>query len=106
MVEQAWQCTPGKEVAWNLLSLFTSSGMLYLEISLMAFLLNNGYMNAMETLAHTSTVSGIVLCVDTLLKVRLTLVHIYILYACCMHIYLVFFQSINGFVMTDRDLSV
>ncbi|XP_050870882.1 protein CANDIDATE G-PROTEIN COUPLED RECEPTOR 2 [Lathyrus oleraceus] len=67
-VLQVWQCTPGKEVAWNMLSLFTASGMLYLEISLMAFLLNNVYINAMETLAHTSTVSGVIVCVDTLLK--------------------------------------
>ncbi|GAU24633.1 hypothetical protein TSUD_208580 [Trifolium subterraneum] len=65
---QAWQCTPGKEVPWNLLSLFTASGMLYLEISLMAFLLNDNYMNAMETLAHTSIVAGIIVFVDTLLK--------------------------------------
>ncbi|KAK2411415.1 protein CANDIDATE G-PROTEIN COUPLED RECEPTOR [Trifolium repens] len=65
---QAWQCSPGKVVQWNLLSLFTASGMLYLEISLMAFLLNDNYMNAMETLAHTSIVAGIIVFVDTLLK--------------------------------------
>ncbi|XP_044499549.1 protein CANDIDATE G-PROTEIN COUPLED RECEPTOR 2-like isoform X6 [Mangifera indica] len=28
---QAWECTPGKEVPWNILSLFTKSGMLFLE---------------------------------------------------------------------------
>ncbi|XP_004508683.1 protein CANDIDATE G-PROTEIN COUPLED RECEPTOR 2-like [Cicer arietinum] len=65
---QAWQCSPGKEVPWNILSLFTASGMLYLEISLMIFLLNDNYMNAMETLAYTSIVSGIIVSVDALLK--------------------------------------
>ncbi|KAK7330298.1 hypothetical protein VNO77_24488 [Canavalia gladiata] len=65
---QAWQCSPGKEVAWNLLSLFTASGMLCLEISLMAFLLKDNYMNGMDTLAHTFVVSGIIVLVDTLLK--------------------------------------
>lgn len=67
---QVWQCSPGKELAWNALSLFTTSGMLYLEISLMAFLLNVNYMNGMEAqaLVHTSIVSGIIVLVDTLLK--------------------------------------
>ncbi|KEH32014.1 transmembrane protein, putative [Medicago truncatula] len=67
---QAWQCSPGKELAWNALTLFTTSGMLYLEISLMAFLLNVNYMNGMEAqaLVHTSIVSGIIVLVDTLLK--------------------------------------
>jgi len=77
LLEQAWQCSPGKEFAWNALSLFTTSGMLYLEISLMAFLLNVNYMNAMEAqaLAHTSIVSGIIVLVDTLLKVRVVFIH-------------------------------
>nr|AFK46758.1 unknown [Lotus japonicus] len=65
---QTWQCSPGKQVAWNLLSLFTTSGMLCLEISLMAFLLKDNYMNAMEALAHTFIVSGIIVFVDILLK--------------------------------------
>ncbi|RDX61346.1 hypothetical protein CR513_60436, partial [Mucuna pruriens] len=65
---QAWQCSPGKEVAWNLLSLFTASGMLCLEISLMAFLLKDNYMNGMEALAHSFLSSGIIVIVDTLLK--------------------------------------
>ncbi|KAI4343949.1 hypothetical protein L6164_011236 [Bauhinia variegata] len=65
---QAWQCSPGKDVAWNLLSLFTSSGMLCLEISFMAFLLKDNYMNEMEALAHTFFISGIIVIVDTLLK--------------------------------------
>ncbi|KAJ1421825.1 Transmembrane protein [Sesbania bispinosa] len=68
VVSSTWQCSPGKEVAWNLLSLFTASGMLCLEISLMAFLLKDNYMNAMEALSHTSIVSGIIVFVDTLLK--------------------------------------
>ncbi|XP_015943347.1 protein CANDIDATE G-PROTEIN COUPLED RECEPTOR 2 [Arachis duranensis] len=65
---QAWQCSPGKEVAWNFLSLFTTAGMLCLEISLMAFLLKDNCMNSMETLARTFLVSGIVVLVDALLK--------------------------------------
>ncbi|KAK7388880.1 hypothetical protein VNO78_23707 [Psophocarpus tetragonolobus] len=65
---QAWQCSPGKEVAWNLLSIFTTSGMLCLEISLMAFLLKDNYMNGMEALAHSFLASGIIVFVDTLLK--------------------------------------
>jgi hypothetical protein len=87
-LEQAWQCSPGKEVQWNLLALFTASGMLYLEISLMAFLLNDNYMNAMETLSHTSIVAGIIVFVDTLLKVSLVLINIYIMRASSVSIWL------------------
>ncbi|XP_061364931.1 protein CANDIDATE G-PROTEIN COUPLED RECEPTOR 2-like [Gastrolobium bilobum] len=65
---QEWQCSPEKEVAWNLLSLFTTCGMLCLEITLIAFLLKDNYMNGMETLPHTFLVSGIIVFVDTLLK--------------------------------------
>ncbi|KAL5751482.1 hypothetical protein ACOSP7_026085 [Xanthoceras sorbifolium] len=65
---QAWQCSRGKEVAWDLLSLFTSSGMLYLEISLVAFLLQESYASGLETLARTFIVSGIIVGVDILLK--------------------------------------
>ncbi|XP_028763471.1 transmembrane protein adipocyte-associated 1 homolog [Neltuma alba] len=65
---QAWQCSPGKDVAWNFLSLLTASGILCLEISMMAFLLKDNYMNGIETLAHTFLVSGIIVVVDTLLK--------------------------------------
>ncbi|XP_054807690.1 protein CANDIDATE G-PROTEIN COUPLED RECEPTOR 2-like isoform X2 [Prosopis cineraria] len=65
---QAWQCSPGKDVTWNLLSLLTASGILCLEISMMAFLLKDNYMNGIETLAHTFLVSGIIVIVDTLLK--------------------------------------
>ncbi|MED6145025.1 hypothetical protein PIB30_021173 [Stylosanthes scabra] len=65
---QSWQCSPGKEVAWNFLSLFTAAGMLCLEISLVAFLLKDNYTNGMETLARTFLASGIIVLVDALLK--------------------------------------
>lgn len=66
---QAWQCTSGKEVSWNLLSLFTTSVMLSLEISLVAFLLQENYTNGLETLARTFFVSAIIVGLDILLKV-------------------------------------
>lgn len=66
---QGWQCSAGKEVAWNLLSLFTVAAMLYLEISLMAFLLQESYASGLETLARTFIISGIIVGVDMLLKV-------------------------------------
>ncbi|XP_059443387.1 protein CANDIDATE G-PROTEIN COUPLED RECEPTOR 2-like [Corylus avellana] len=66
---QAWQCSPGKEAAWNVLSLFTASGMLCLEISLLAFLLQEDYSTGLDALAHNFVVSGIVVGVDMLLKV-------------------------------------
>lgn len=69
MFEQAWRCSPDKEVAWNLLSLFTASGILCLEISLMAFVLKDNYTNGMEVIANTFLVSGIIVIVDILLKV-------------------------------------
>ncbi|PWA66912.1 hypothetical protein CTI12_AA324750 [Artemisia annua] len=65
---QAWQCTPGKAVSWNLLSLLTESGILCLEISLVAFLLQENYASGLETLAHTFMVSGLIVGVDILLK--------------------------------------
>uniref|UniRef100_A0A5B7AD65 Transmembrane protein adipocyte-associated 1 n=1 Tax=Davidia involucrata TaxID=16924 RepID=A0A5B7AD65_DAVIN len=65
---QAWQCTAGMEGAWNLLSLLTASGMLYLEISLVAFLLQENYASGLENLAHTFIVSGLIVGVDVLLK--------------------------------------
>ncbi|XP_057950654.1 protein CANDIDATE G-PROTEIN COUPLED RECEPTOR 2-like [Malania oleifera] len=65
---QAWQCSPGKVVAWNLLSLFTSFGMLCLEISLVAFLLQEDYSSGLEALTHTFIASGLIVSVDTLLK--------------------------------------
>ncbi|XAR63794.1 hypothetical protein NMG60_11023880 [Bertholletia excelsa] len=65
---QAWQCTSGKEVAWNLLSLLTTDGMLCLEISLVAFLLQENYATGLETLARTFSFSGLIVGVDILLK--------------------------------------
>ncbi|XP_037493305.1 protein CANDIDATE G-PROTEIN COUPLED RECEPTOR 2 isoform X2 [Jatropha curcas] len=65
---QAWQCSPGKEVAWNFLSLITGSAMLCLEVSLMAFLLQDSYASGLETLSRTFAVSGIIVGVDMLFK--------------------------------------
>ncbi|OMP08137.1 hypothetical protein COLO4_06747 [Corchorus olitorius] len=65
---QAWECASGKEVAWNLLSLLTTSGLLCLEISLLGFLLQDSYASGLEALASTFTVSGIIVGVDMLLK--------------------------------------
>lgn len=65
---QVWQCTPGKQVAWNLLSLFGSSAMLFLEISIVGFLLQENYASCLETLARTFMVSGLFVGVDLLLK--------------------------------------
>lgn len=66
---QVWQCPPGKQVAWNLLSLFATSAMLFLEISIVAFLLEENYASCLETLARTFMVSGLFVSVDLLLKV-------------------------------------
>lgn len=65
---QGWQCTPGKVIVWNLLSLCTTAGMLCLEVSILAFLLQENYASGLETLAHTFTVSGIFIGLDILLK--------------------------------------
>ncbi|XP_017973208.1 PREDICTED: uncharacterized protein LOC18604821 isoform X3 [Theobroma cacao] len=65
---QAWQCASGKEIAWNLLSLITTSGFLCLELSLVGFLLQESYANGLEALARTFTISGIIVGVDMLLK--------------------------------------
>ncbi|KAJ4849699.1 Cullin-associated NEDD8-dissociated protein 2 [Turnera subulata] len=65
---QAWECTPGKELPWNLLSLFTTSGMLFLEISLIAFLLQGNYASGLEALTRTFAVSALVVGLDILLK--------------------------------------
>lgn len=65
---QAWQCTSGKEISWNLLSLLTESGTLCLEISLVAFLLQENYASGLETLAHTFMISGLIVGADILLK--------------------------------------
>ncbi|KAJ4719567.1 Transmembrane protein adipocyte-associated 1 [Melia azedarach] len=65
---QAWECTSGKEVAWNILSLFTTSGMLFLEVSLLAFLFQGNYASGFEALTRTFIVSGLVVGLDILLK--------------------------------------
>ncbi|KAK1316457.1 hypothetical protein QJS10_CPA05g00927 [Acorus calamus] len=66
---QAWQCTPGKEFGWNLLSLCTTTGMLFLEISLIAFLLQGNDASGVEALTRTFLVSGVIVAVDILLKI-------------------------------------
>ncbi|CAL1381597.1 unnamed protein product [Linum trigynum] len=65
---QAWQCSPQKEVAWNFLSLLVESSILCLEISVIAFLLQDNYATGMETLGRTFLVSGIIVGVDLLFK--------------------------------------
>ncbi|XP_073005593.1 protein CANDIDATE G-PROTEIN COUPLED RECEPTOR 2-like [Typha latifolia] len=65
---QAWECTPTKEFSWNMLSLFSKSGMLFLEISLMAFLLQGNHASGLEALTHTFVVSGVIVAADILLK--------------------------------------
>uniref|UniRef100_A0A1D1XY38 Transmembrane protein adipocyte-associated 1 n=1 Tax=Anthurium amnicola TaxID=1678845 RepID=A0A1D1XY38_9ARAE len=66
---QSWQCTPGKDLGWNLLSLFTTSGMLFLEISLVAFLLQGNHASGLEALTRTFVISGVIIAVDLFLKV-------------------------------------
>lgn len=66
---QAWECTAGKEVAWSILSLFTTSGMLFLEVSLMAFLLQGNYASGQEALTRTFGISGLIIGIDVFLKV-------------------------------------
>ncbi|XP_002512286.2 protein CANDIDATE G-PROTEIN COUPLED RECEPTOR 2 [Ricinus communis] len=65
---QAWECTPGKELTWNILSLFTTSGMLFLEVSLIAFLLQGNYASGLEALTRTFAVSALIVGLDILLK--------------------------------------
>lgn len=65
---QGWECTAGKEVAWSILSLFTISGMLFLEVSLMAFLLQGNYASGQEALTRTFGISGVIVGVDIFLK--------------------------------------
>lgn len=66
---KAWECTPGKEVIWNLLTLFTTSGTLFLEVSLVAFLFQGNYASGAEALTRTFLISGLVIGLDFLLKV-------------------------------------
>ena len=68
-IMQTWECTTGKELAWNILSLFTSSGMLFLEVSLLAFLFQGNYASGLEALTRTFAISGIVVGLDIVLKV-------------------------------------
>ncbi|RVW53324.1 hypothetical protein CK203_088543 [Vitis vinifera] len=69
LMPDAWECTPEKAVAWNVLSLFTTSGMLFLEVSLVAFLLQGNYASGLEALTRTFVVSGLIIGLDLLLKV-------------------------------------
>jgi hypothetical protein len=66
---QAWQCMPDRAFSWNVLSLFTKSGMLFLEVSLIAFLLQGNDASGFESLARTFVISGAVVAADVLLKV-------------------------------------
>ncbi|MFQ6646521.1 hypothetical protein Gotur_020133 [Gossypium turneri] len=65
---QAWECTLGKEMAWNILSLFTTSGMLFLEVSLLAFLLQGNHASGLQALTRTFVISGLIVGLDLLLK--------------------------------------
>ena len=69
---QAWQCTSGKELSWNLLTLFTTSGLLFLEVSLVAFLLQGNYTTGLESLTQTLVISGVIVAADVIIKVFLT----------------------------------
>ncbi|KAB5529373.1 hypothetical protein DKX38_019454 [Salix brachista] len=64
----AWECTPGKELAWNILSLLTTSGMLFLEVSLIAFLLQGDYAGGLEDLTRPFGLSSLVVGLDIILK--------------------------------------
>ncbi|KAG6530511.1 hypothetical protein ZIOFF_012750 [Zingiber officinale] len=66
--DQVWQCTAAKESAWNMLSLFTETGMLFMEISLLAFLLQGSHAGGLDVLTRTFVVSGVIVAADTLLK--------------------------------------
>ncbi|KAK1360345.1 transmembrane protein adipocyte-associated 1-like [Heracleum sosnowskyi] len=65
---QAWECTSAKETSWNVLSLFTDAGMLFLEVSLVAFLLQGNHANGKEALTRTFVISGLIVAFDMLLK--------------------------------------
>ncbi|CAA6653522.1 unnamed protein product [Spirodela intermedia] len=67
-VLQYWQCTPGRELSWNLLTLLTTSGLLFLEISLVAFLLQGNQASGLEALTRTFAISGVIVAVDVFLK--------------------------------------
>jgi len=59
---------PDRAFSWNVLSLFTKSGMLFLEVSLIAFLLQGNETSGYESLARTFVISGAVVSADVLLK--------------------------------------
>ncbi|CAN6470290.1 unnamed protein product [Victoria cruziana] len=65
---QAWECDANKESAWNLLSLFTTTGMLFLEVSLLAFLLRGNRLSGLDSLTRILIISGSIVCVDFILK--------------------------------------
>ncbi|XP_078435486.1 protein CANDIDATE G-PROTEIN COUPLED RECEPTOR 2-like [Wolffia australiana] len=67
-VLQYWECTPGRELNWNLLTLFTKSGLLFLEISLLAFLLQGNQVSGLDALTRTFVISGMVVALDIILK--------------------------------------
>lgn len=52
-----------------MLSLFTSSGMLFLEVSLLAFLLQGNNASGVEALTRIFGISGVIVGFDILLKV-------------------------------------
>lgn len=54
-----------------MLSLFTKSGMLFLEVSLVAFLLQGNHASGLEALARTFVISGVIVAADLLLKVSI-----------------------------------
>lgn len=56
-------------MAWNFLSLFTTSGMLFLEVSLLAFLFQGNTVNGLDALTRTFGISGLVVGLDIILKV-------------------------------------
>jgi len=79
---QAMQCNPAKQSSWNILSLFTNSGMLFLEISLVAFLLQGNHATGSDALTRTFVVSGIIVAADMLLKVCFSIHSLILLNLC------------------------
>ncbi|KAM3290475.1 protein CANDIDATE G-PROTEIN COUPLED RECEPTOR 2 [Capsicum chacoense] len=65
---QVWECAPGKQFMWSVISLFTTSGMLFLEVSLIAFLLQGNHASGREALTQTFLISTLVVGLDICLK--------------------------------------
>ncbi|OIT07531.1 PREDICTED: transmembrane protein adipocyte-associated 1 homolog [Nicotiana attenuata] len=65
---QAWECSPAKHFLWSVLSLFTTSGMLFLEVSLIAFLLQGNHASGREALTQTFLISALAVGLDMFLK--------------------------------------